>query len=474
MEAIREFFIINRVIVLFIYGLAFFVMGLAIFLQSRRYSRLPLARDLGWLAAFGITHGINEWGDIFIPIQSEYMSAATINFLETIHVLLRSISFVSLMMFGAAMLQRRYPWLKRFVIIAGLVWLTVFVVSAYVVPRFHDRLLLANIWSRYLLALPGSLLAAYGLREQARSSLLPLHMSGLYRILKLAGLILVTYAFFGGLIVPRADFFPANVLNYHLMEELIGIPVQVVRTTIGFILTIVIIRVLEVFEIDLDHLIERMEVEQIQQAERERIGQEIHDGAIQGVYSASLILESMEALVQTNHELARRLQQAQSVLNAVNMDLRNYMVSLRAVSPPDPLIDSLKHLISDPRFQGLVQIDLNYSFEPALKPMQIYHVLAIVQESLSNIVRHARARHAAISIEREKKALRITIEDDGRGFSTESGLVSYGLRSMRDRARLLGGALEIESIIGRGTTVILTLPEEKTDGYTENHIGRRS
>ena len=61
MAFIRTLFEINRQIILFGYGLVFFVLGLAIALQSRRYSRLELARSLAWLAAFGLAHGLYEW-----------------------------------------------------------------------------------------------------------------------------------------------------------------------------------------------------------------------------------------------------------------------------------------------------------------------------------------------------------------------------------------------------------------------------
>jgi uncharacterized membrane protein YeiB len=66
---LREWLTANRPLILFVYGQVFFVLGLAIVLQSRRRSRLSLARNLPWLAGFGILHGLNEWGDLFLPIQ---------------------------------------------------------------------------------------------------------------------------------------------------------------------------------------------------------------------------------------------------------------------------------------------------------------------------------------------------------------------------------------------------------------------
>ncbi len=462
MDTIRQFFSVNRPIVLFVYGLTFFVMGLAIFLQSRRHSRLRLARDLYWLAAFGILHGVHEWGAMFIPIQSAYMPRIYIDLLSTFQNILLALSFMCLLIFGAVSLEHRYPWLKKGVIILGAIWGITFWAALYLLPSLEIWQLESNIWARYLLGLPGSLLAAYGLRYQAQTNIAPLNIGHIYKTLRIVGGALLAYAFFGGLIVPSNGFFPANTLNYTLVENTVGVPVQVLRSLTGLVLAIAIIRALEIFEIELDYLIEQMEVQRIQAGERERIGQEIHDGAIQGVYSASLILESMESLIERDSDASRRLQQAKNVLNAVNTDLRSYMVSLRTESPTDPLIPSLQKLITNPRFHGLLDIEMSYDLEPVLKPMQIHHVLAIVQESLSNTLRHARARHVNISLQCQNGQLTLNIQDDGRGVSMDTVRLGYGLRSMRDRARLLGGQLDIDSALGKGTKIMLTLAEEKT------------
>lgn len=459
-DSLHDVFQVNRPIVLFVYGLTFFVMGLAVFLQSRRHSRLRLARDLYWLAAFGVLHGIYEWGAMFIPIQAAYSPQIFIDLLQTFQMLLLALSFVCLLMFGAVTLERRYPWLKKLVLLAALLWCIGFWLAFYFLP-VDSWQTLSNIWARYLLGLPGSLLAAYGLRYQAKTNVAPLKIGHIYQTLRFAGGALLAYAFFGGAVVPPMDFFPANFLNYPLFDHSLGIPVQVLRSLTGLILAITIIRALEIFEIELDLLLEQMEVERIQATERERIGQEIHDGAIQGVYSASLILESMEPHVADNPDAQRRLKQAKSVLNAVNTDLRSYMVSLRTVSPVDPLIPSLQTLIANPRFQGLLDIELQSEGEPVLKPMQIHHVLAIVQESLSNTLRHARASKARITV-RQNGNLIVRVEDNGRGFSPEAAHAGYGLRSIRDRVRLLGGKLDIDSAHGKGTKLTITLSEEKS------------
>ena len=114
-ELIREFFAINRVVILFVYGQVFFVLGLVITLQSWRHSRLPLAYHLKWLAAFGFTHGFHEWGDVFIPVQSQLLGQPFIEFLLVIQAFLLAISFTCLFQFGVESLRPlpdRWGWLR--------------------------------------------------------------------------------------------------------------------------------------------------------------------------------------------------------------------------------------------------------------------------------------------------------------------------------------------------------------------------
>ena len=114
-EFLRHLISVNGIIVQFVYGLAFFVLGLAIALQSRHSSRLDLARSLGWLAAFGFVHAFVEWGDLFIPLQATYLGPALIAPLQYLHLLLLGISFACLFEFGVALLEplRHRQWLDR-------------------------------------------------------------------------------------------------------------------------------------------------------------------------------------------------------------------------------------------------------------------------------------------------------------------------------------------------------------------------
>lgn len=465
MEFVRIFFALNRDIIYFAYGLVFFVLGLAIALQSRNYSRLDLARSLKWLAAFGFTHGFNEWGDLFIPIQAAYMSPGTIDILHNFHLLLLAISFTCLFEFGVRLL-RPLGWMHRAYWVSSFLLATWFFVSFFILPRFfpdpHTWHRLADAFARYFIGFPGGMLAAYGLRQHTLQRIEPLQVPDIVRMLRFAGVMLVFYATFGGLIVPPIPLFPGNVLNSAVIEQVFGAPPPVFRSIVGLGLVIAIIRALEIFDVETDRIIEAMEQKQILAAERGRLARELHDGAIQKVYTAGLLVESSRKLIVPKDEvLAGRLEKAETVLNDAIGDLRRNLGDLHTRTVEEPLPAALQKLADDPRFHSLVEVNLEFDLpaSASLPPVRADHVLSIANEALSNVVRHSRASRVKIEALCKDGRFILSIQDDGAGLPREIA-AGYGLRNMRDRARLLGGRLEVTKGNGKGTLVKLDIPWE--------------
>jgi signal transduction histidine kinase len=468
MDSVRTIFALNREIILFVYGLVFFVLGLAIALQTRGSSRLDLARSLRWLAAFGLSHGFYEWGDLFIPVQAQYLDPGVIALLQATHLVLLAVSFACLLQFGLSLLgpPERRPWL-RFLAAALLAgWLfVIFVPLAARHPEFtawpawHNS---ATALARYAIGFPGALLAAYALRRHTYERIVPLQMPDIVRTLRSAGVLLMLYAVLGGLIPPPAPYFPASVLNEATVEQAIAVPLPVLRSLVGFALTVQIIRALEIFVLETERMIEAMEQSQILAAEHERIGRELHDGAIQSVYSAGLLVEAARRVAEPGSALAGRLDRAVVVLNGAIADLRETLAELRREPQREPLAAGLERLAADPRFRSLVAIDLALDLPEAgaLPARRSEHVLAIVREALANAVRHARARQVDIRAARANGRLVLTVQDDGQGLPSDLQ-AGFGLRNMRDRARLLGGRLDIGPSPGRGTRVTLDIPWEE-------------
>ncbi|RLT45456.1 MAG: hypothetical protein DWI57_00545 [Chloroflexi bacterium] len=450
----KEIFALNHIIILSIYGQVFFVLGLAIFLQSRRHSRLKLARDLRWLALFGILHGMHEWGQVFIPIQTDYLPAFAVTLLLMAQIFLLAASFAALLIFGYVLVDQPAPALHWLVTGLPAGWLLLALTIHLVGLDNPARVHVLTTAARYFLALPGSLLAARGLYRY--SYLIADAHYG--RMLRWAAWSLVAYALVAGLIVAPAPFFPANLLHRELLLDWLGVPVEVFRSLVGLVLTISIIRALDLFETEVDRLIEKMEIDGVRASERDRIGQEIHDGVMQGTYSVGLILDSMANHID-NPLASQRLLQAQQVLEQVILGLRRYMTSLRSHPPTGTLDEELMALIGEARFRSLLDISLEIDPAASVEKRSIGHIIGLVQEALSNVVRHAGASQAKVRLALAGDTTRLTIEDNGQGFVIHRVAEGYGLLTMRNHAQLLGGQLTIDSAPDRGTIVCVAWPQ---------------
>ncbi len=466
MRPLPAFFNLNQTIVLFVYGQVFFVLGLAIVWQSRKRSRLDLARSLGWLGAFGLAHGLHEWGDIFIPIQAAYLSQSWIDLLVMTQVILLAFSFVCLFQFGASMLSSfdsRRRWLQAVPWGLLIAWMGAFLWASQVPRWTPERLVVdANVWARYLLGLPGALLAAVALWHQTRQRIQVPGYRRITRSFGVASLALVVYAFLAGILGPWAPFFPANTLNSAMVFDFLGMPVELLRSLVGLALVISMVRGLEIFEAETDRRLEEMERAQRLTAERERISRELHDGAIQTVYTAGLLAESIRKRMPADDPLVGRMDRVIAALQHAVRDLRQFIAQLEPQSQGMDLIDGLRQVAADPYLQSLTDVSMALHCKEAesFSAARAAHVLAIVNEALSNVARHAQAHHTWIVADREDGHLMVTVADDGIGFALGTHATGFGLRNMRDRARLLGGSLSIEPRAPRGTVVVVKVPWE--------------
>jgi len=242
--------------------------------------------------------------------------------------------------------------------------------------------------------------------------------------------------------------------------QLFKVPPAVFTSLLGLGLVVAMIRALEVFDVETARMIESMEQQQILTAERDRIARDLHDGAIQKVYTAGLLIESAQKMADSD-PLSTRLEKAVDVLNDAISDLRHNLSELYSSPQEEPFPVAMKKLVDDPRFRSLVDIslDLELPVNHSLSPPRTDHVLAIVNESLSNAVRHSRARRVKITARSLDGHLRVAVEDDGIGIpaNVEAG---YGLRNMHDRAHLLGGEVNVNALNGggKGTRVTLDIP----------------
>ena len=215
--------------IFFYYGLAFIVMGCIIFMMPKKRDFLNLSGDIWLVGLFGLVHGLNEWIDLFILRGRPF----DIQALKIIGGLLLPISFIFLILFAIRVILREKPgfnWLRHLWIFCLLAW-----VIAYVLSR---GFLISGIIARYLICLPGTFLTAFAL-SLAYSKL---NKAQLPRIVSLSTaasmLTFIVYGILSGLVVPKADFLLASVINYPNFLNLFGFPVQFFRMLCAIVLTL--------------------------------------------------------------------------------------------------------------------------------------------------------------------------------------------------------------------------------------------
>jgi PAS domain S-box-containing protein len=228
------------VLVWFIYGLAFFVLGLTILVYPKRDSQFDLARCIWLVGVFGIVHGLNEWLDMFIVVGGPFPPG----FPERARMLTLPASFFFLVQFGVAILSRNSrksrAWQAIPFLLAGA-WMAIFLMSG---P--DHRLLMGDLWSRYLLCIPGTVLTAWALFSQIRGFRV-MRLYSVTRNLEIAAATFLVYGVLAGLFSKKADFFPADLINRETFLALTGLPVQLFRALCALVMAASVVRMLDVF-----------------------------------------------------------------------------------------------------------------------------------------------------------------------------------------------------------------------------------
>jgi two-component system, NarL family, sensor histidine kinase DevS len=197
-----------------------------------------------------------------------------------------------------------------------------------------------------------------------------------------------------------------------------------------------------------------------QELERHRLARELHDETGQALTSILLGLRSIEES-PSDEEMRAAVAEVRDLVRSTLQDVRQLAVELRPKALDDfGLVAALERLTESFAEQTGIAVE----FEPALPegrlPAEAETALyRIVQESLTNIVKHARASRVSVVLTRKDDSVSVIVEDDGVGFepgrTREGGL---GLVGMRERVGLLGGRLTVESRPGAGTTFVAEVP----------------
>jgi two-component system sensor histidine kinase DegS len=208
------------------------------------------------------------------------------------------------------------------------------------------------------------------------------------------------------------------------------------------------------------------QITQAQENERRRIARELHDDTIQSLVVLSRRLEA----IATSHEqlpetIPQRTREIQELVDNMIQRVRRFSQGLRPSTLDDlGLLPTLEELIADLNRTGL-RAELRVTGRKRrLASEAELTFFRIAQEALNNVKKHAQATEVVTTVELTDSNIRMTIQDNGKGFKPPTPINrlaargKLGIIGMYERIRLLGGTLVVESEPGQGTTVIVSAP----------------
>jgi two-component system, NarL family, sensor histidine kinase DevS len=201
-------------------------------------------------------------------------------------------------------------------------------------------------------------------------------------------------------------------------------------------------------------------VVQAQELERQRLARELHDETGQALTSILLGLKPLEEALADHPARAALAELREQVVSALQ-DVRRLAVELRpAVLDDFGLVPALERLTDAFAEQSDIRVDFHSALGETRLPSEVETTLyRVVQESLTNIVKHANAHNISVSIAPRRSTVAAVIEDDGAGFDQRAVHgEGVGLLGMRERLSFVDGRLEIESRPGTGTTIVAEVP----------------
>jgi NarL family two-component system sensor histidine kinase LiaS len=196
--------------------------------------------------------------------------------------------------------------------------------------------------------------------------------------------------------------------------------------------------------------------------ERQRLARELHDAVSQALFSVVLLAAAARRhLPGSAQESARLLADLEETAAGAQREMRALILELR---PADlegrSLRAALEDLLRDLTQRHGIRTELEAPDTPvlALSAVEEDGLFRIVQEAVSNTLRHAGAERVVVRLDRDAAGITLEVGDDGRGFAPGQPNASYGLASMRERAEGMGGSLTVDSRPGAGTRVRVRLP----------------
>ncbi|GGL64824.1 sensor histidine kinase [Sporolactobacillus putidus] len=206
--------------------------------------------------------------------------------------------------------------------------------------------------------------------------------------------------------------------------------------------------------------IEEKAIQKIVSEERNRLARELHDSVSQQLFAASMLLSTInETRTQTDDIETHRLRLVEQTIHQSQLEMRALFLHLRPVQlHGKSLKDGMQELLGELRQK--VPMKISWTVEPINLDKGIEDQLfRILQESVSNTLRHAKALTLDVLLIKREKLVIMRVTDDGVGFDPDTAKPgSYGLQNMRERAAQIGGQMKLVSLPNKGTSLEIKVP----------------
>lgn len=207
-------------------------------------------------------------------------------------------------------------------------------------------------------------------------------------------------------------------------------------------------------------------VQEIVSQERNRLARELHDSVSQQLFGASMLMSAINETRSLENETEnRQLQMVEQMIHQSQLEMRALLLHLRPVPlKGKTLQEGIKELLME--LKQKVPINITWKMEDTALDKGIEdHLFRILQESVSNILRHSKATSLEVLLICREQMIIMRVTDDGKGFDVEQSRTgSYGLQNMHERAVEIGGTLKIVSVVQKGTRLEVKVPVLKKDG----------
>jgi signal transduction histidine kinase len=433
---------LTYIIIYFLYGLSFFSMGLVVALEGGRSSDERVRKALRPLYGFGIVHGVYEFIRMFDVILTQ-LGYTSHPYLVGVELIMLTFSFLSLAAFGSFLLSKSET-AQRASLIVPLALETIWVFGlAIFMGRYTptEMLSVTEAWTRYVIAIPATILAAIGLVAQQRA----FRHAGLVRFGQdslWAAVAFSWYGLVGQLFTNASPLFPSNIVNTDLFLSLFGFPIQIFRAVMASAAAFFVIRFLRAFQVESDSKIAELQearlreseqrealrgelfrrVVSAQEAERQRIARDLHDETGQSLTAIGLGLRGLSnTLTKNPAQATTTLHRLESMAADSLSELQRLISDLRPSHIDDLGLPAALRWYAGKVSErtGLkIRVDIFGEEKPISDAAKIA-MFRIMQEALNNTIKHAGATSVFVQLSFEADYIHVSVRDDGSGFDPD-------------------------------------------------------